>query len=163
MKDEVYPSQAILVTMRGKAELLGKEMVRDSIITLAWHCPLSFEPKLYGISVGRNRFSHRLISESRVFAVNFVSHDMKEKVIACGTTTGASVDKFQKFGIIKEECGAIDCPCIKEAAAILECEVIDRFDTGDHTFFVGKVLAEKSNNDRKRLLYMGSQKFSSTL
>jgi flavin reductase (DIM6/NTAB) family NADH-FMN oxidoreductase RutF len=161
--DIAYPLQVILVTTRGKAELLGKDVSKDNIITLAWHCPLSFEPLLYGIAVGKTRFSHDLIKESKVFAVNFIPHELKDKALYCGRSSGATVDKFEKSGLTKEECDNIDCCRIKEASAILECEVITEFEAGDHTLFVGKVQNEINKDDKKRLLYLGSERFTSTI
>lgn len=162
MREVTHPQQVVLVTARGKAEMLGKSMTKDNIITLAWHTPLSFEPELYGISVCKTRFTCRLISESRVFAVNFISHDLKEKVVLCGTSSGAAVDKFQKCGFTKEECETIDCCMLKEASAVIECEVIDSFETGDHMFFVGKVHRTVKHDDRKRLFHTGGPGFTTT-
>jgi flavin reductase (DIM6/NTAB) family NADH-FMN oxidoreductase RutF len=163
MFDIVNPRQVILVSARGKAELLGKEMMKDNIITLAWHSPLSFDPKLYGICVGKTRFSCKLIKDSKVFAVNFMPHELKEKALYCGRSTGASVDKFEKSGLTKEECDSIDCCRIKEASACLECEIFDEFETGDHIFFVGKVVKSVTKDDKKRLFYLGHDRFTSTI
>ena len=163
MVENIYPSQVILVTSRGKAELLGRESVKDNIMTAAWHCNLSFDPELYGISIGKTRFTYKLIKESKVFAVNFIAHELKDKAQYCGSSTGATVDKFEKTGLTKEECESIDCCKIKEASAQLECEVIDEFEVGDHVFFVGKILKNISKDDKKRLLYKGDGRFTSTL
>ena len=162
MFDIAYPCQVILVTTRGSTELLGKTVTKDNIITMAWHSPLSFEPMLYGISIGKTRFSHKLVEDSKVFAVNFMTHDHKDKALYCGRNSGISVDKFEKSGLTKEECESIDCCRIKEAAACLECEVIDSFDVGDHTFFVGKIIKAVQKSDKKRLLYSGREQFTTT-
>lgn len=163
MSDIAYPMPVVLVTTRGTAEVLGKEMSKDNIITMAWHCSLSFEPELHGISVGKTRFTYKLIKESKVFAINFVAHELKDKAVFCGTSSGENVDKFVKSGLTKEECESIDCCRIKEASAVIECEVIDEIDAGDHVFFVGKVANTTKNDDKKRLLYLGNQQFTSTL
>jgi flavin reductase (DIM6/NTAB) family NADH-FMN oxidoreductase RutF len=163
MREAVHPRQVILATVRGETELLGKRVMKDNIITLAWHSPLSFDPPLYGICIGKTRFSCKLLQESKVFAVNFVAYELKEQALFCGRSTGATTDKFEKTGLTKEECETIDCCRIKEATAILECEVIDQFETGDHIFFVGKVNEHIVNDDRKRLFHLGGDRFTSTL
>jgi flavin reductase (DIM6/NTAB) family NADH-FMN oxidoreductase RutF len=163
MLDVANPRQAILVTTRGTARLLGKEMSKDNIFTLTWHTPLSFDPELYGISVAKTRFSFQLIRASKVFCVNFMPYDKKEQVLFCGRTSGAGADKFEKTGLTKEECESIDCCRIAEACAYLECEVIDEFETGDHVFFVGKILKNVFNDDKKRPFFIGRDKFTSTL
>jgi flavin reductase (DIM6/NTAB) family NADH-FMN oxidoreductase RutF len=163
MREVVNPTQAVLVTSRGSSELMGKQLHKDNIMTVAWHCPLSFDPELYGICIGKTRFSCKLIKDSKVFAVNFMPYEMKEKVLFCGRSSGAAVDKFAKSGLTHEECDSIDCCRVGEASATLECEVIDEFEAGDHIFFVGKVLKTISKNDRKRLLYLGSDRFTTTI
>ncbi|MFC1742245.1 flavin reductase family protein [Nanoarchaeota archaeon] len=161
MRDIVNPRQVVLVTVHGKADIMGKEVVKDNIITLTWHCPLSFDPELYGICIGKNRFSYQLIKESKVFCVNFVPYSMKEAAIQCGTSSGANVDKFEKYGLTKEGCEVIDCCAIKEALATLACEVVDEFETGDHVFFVGKVVRKMKREDDKRLFHIGGSGFTS--
>ncbi|MBW2997216.1 flavin reductase family protein [Candidatus Woesearchaeota archaeon] len=163
MVENVYPIQVILISTRGTTELLGKEVTKDNMMTAAWHCPLSFEPPLYGISIAKTRFTYKLIKDSKVFCVNFLPYELKEKAVYCGTASGASTDKFEKTGLTKEECESIDCCKVGDAAAQLECEVVDEFEVGDHVFFVGKVLRNIDKNDKKRLLYNEDDKFTSTL
>lgn len=160
--DNVYPNQAVLISTRGNAQLLGKKVSKDNIMTAAWHCPLSFDPPLYGVSIGKARFTHKLIQDSKVFAVNFMPHERKEEVLYCGKASGAEADKFEKACLTKEECETIDCCKVAEAAAQLECEVIDSSETGDHTFFVGKILKNTPKTDKRRLLYKGKGEFTTT-
>ena len=138
--------QVVLITSRYKGD--------DNIITVAWHTPLSFEPFLYGIAIGKERYSCSMISRSKIFCVNFISHEMKTIAVKCGTTSGRDVDKFRSFGIEKEECESIDCCRIKGCLGYLECEVIKEVDTGDHIFFVGRVKAHKLLKSDKRLYHV---------
>ncbi len=163
MQDFVNPRQAVVVTTRGTAEIMGKTKKKDNAFTLTWHSPLSFSPFLYGISVGKQRFSYKLIKDSKVFVVNFIPHRYRDDVLYVGTESGMAQDKFSKTKFTKEDAENLDCCRIKEACAWLECEVIDEFEVGDHVFFVGKVIKHKSNNDDKRLFYLGSGRFTSTL
>ena len=163
MVENIYPAQVVLITTRGRTELLGKQVTKDNIMTAAWHCSLSFEPPLYGISIGKTRFSYRLIKESKVFAVNFITYELQKEALYCGQASGATTDKFRGSGLTKEECEAIDCCKIREATAQLECEVVDSFETGDHIFFIGKILKNIAKEDKKRLLYKGNSSFTTTI
>ena len=163
MRELINPRQTVVVTCRGAAEVLGKEKLIDSGLTVAWHCPLSFDPELYGIAIGKTRFSKKLISENKVFAVNFLSFEQKDIALTFGTTSGQTTDKFKESGTTKEDCDTIDCCRIRESAAYLECEVIDEFEVGDHIFFVGKVGKKKQNTEGKRLFYKGDNQFTSTV
>ena len=126
--------------------------VKDNIITLAWHMPVSFEPKLYAIAIGKTRFSAGMINKSKAFVVNFVPFSLKDKALVCGTKTGAHIDKFEESGLTKEESDSVDCARIKEALGYMECEVVNEVDCGDHTIYIGKVLHSNVKKDEKRLM-----------
>lgn len=156
------PRQVIMVTCRCEIEILGKRIVKDNIITIAWHMPTSFQPNLYAISVGKTRFSYKLINNSNVFVVNFIPYELKDAAIFCGTYSGAHIDKFEKTGLTKEEAIKIDCPRIKEAIGYLECEIINKFDSGDHTIFLGKVVYSEFKKEKRRL-FQKDEGFTTTV
>jgi len=144
------PRQIILVTSRWQN--------KDDIITLAWHMPLSFDPMMYGISIGKKRFSLELIRNSKVFVVNFVSKEFKEDVLFCGEVSGREVDKFKETRFEKEEAETINCPRIKQALGYLECEVVDEIETGDHILFIGKVKKAELKKHGVRLFHISGDK-----
>tara|TARA_Y100000310_G_scaffold161488_1_gene161369 strand:+ start:72 stop:560 length:489 start_codon:yes stop_codon:yes gene_type:complete len=152
MSELTDPRQVILVTSREEMDIFGKKEIKDNIITIAWHMPVSFNPNLYAVSVGKTRFSAEIIKKSKAFAVNFVGLLLKEQVLLCGTKSGMHIDKFSETGLTKEECESIDCPRIKEALGYIECEVINEVDAGDHIIFIGKVLNSELKKDGKRLM-----------
>ena len=162
MFDEVNPRQVICVTSRAEMEVLGKRQIKDNIFTLAWHCPLSFEPRLYGICVGKERYSLQLIRQSNTFVVNFIAKENEDDAIFCGGHSGKHIDKFEKTGFTKAEAENIDCARIKEALGYLECEVVNEIDLGDHLLIVGKVLKAHSTKGQ-RLFYIGNNEFSTTI
>lgn len=148
-----------MVTCRGQAEIFGKSVQKDNIITVNWHMPASFRPPLYALSIGKTRFSLGLIRSSRCFAVNFVDYLMKDAALICGSESGMSTDKFRKAGLSKTECQAIDCPRIKGCLAFLECEVVNEVDAGDHVIFIGKIIKKELLNESKRLFHVGDTRF----
>ncbi len=152
MSELTDPRQVILVTCREEMDIMGKKEVKDNIITLAWHMPVSFNPNLYAIAVGKTRFSCSVISKSKAFVVNFVPFKLKEQVLICGTKSGMHIDKFKEANLTKEEAKNVDCPRIKESLAYMECEVINEVDAGDHIIFIGKVLNSEIKGKEKRLL-----------
>lgn len=154
--------QVILITTRAETEILGKKITKDNIMTADWHSPLSFNPLLYGILIGKTRYSFNLIKKSKVFCVNFIPYKMKEKAIQCGKQRGEHIDKFNEFGLKKEECEKIDCPRLKDAVAFLECEVEKEIETGDHVLFVGKVMNSALKRQEKRLFHITGDKFTTT-
>lgn len=162
IKHIAYPRQTILVTTEADIDVMGKIIDKKNIMTLSWHMPVSFDPMLYAISIGKERFSYKLIKESGVFCVNFMPYALKDKVLFCGRNTGKIMDKFRESGLTEEECDKIHCPRIKESLAYLECKVINEVSAGDHAIFVGKVVNASIKKEGKRLIHKGGDNFTTT-
>lgn len=120
---------------------------QSNIITLAWQTPLSIKPKLLGISVGFNRHSHDMIMNAGEFAVNIPGKNLLKETHGCGRISGRETDKFNHFSLTREKGKHITSPGIKECLGIIECRLEKHFTTGDHTFFVGKVLGAKAEEN----------------
>lgn len=129
----LHPMHTVLVSCIGKG---GK----PNITTLAWAMPTSINPPLVAISLAPTRHSHNLIEESGEFIVNIPTLEILQAVYACGSLTGRSFDKFKKTNLTPMPGKKVKAPAIRECVGHLECEVEDKFITGDHTVFVGKIL-----------------------
>ena len=151
------PIQTVLITCRGHAEVMGRRLNKDNIITVNWHMPASFKPPLYAISIGKDRFSLGLIRSSGCFVVNFMDFSHKDAAQLCGTTTGSHTDKFRETGLSPVQADRVDCPLLGEALASLECEVIHEADAGDHVIFIGKVLGSTYAGEGNRLFHTGNR------
>jgi flavin reductase (DIM6/NTAB) family NADH-FMN oxidoreductase RutF len=139
--------------------MMGKKVLKDNLITIDWHMPVSIQPALYAISVGKSRFSCELIQNSRCFVVNFMPYALKDKVWFCGSRTGKHIDKFKEAGLNKEESDSVDCPRVAQACAHLECEVVNSVEAGDHIIYVGRILREVPKADAPRLFHVSEAKF----
>ena len=142
---------------------IARKQLKDNLIAVDWHTPLSFEPMIYGFAVTKKRFSHNLIRDSRVFVVNFMPSSLAKDVLFCGRNSGRHTDKFKETGLSIEEAEKIDCCKVKEAAATLECEVIDEIETGDHIFFIGKVIKAELKKEAKRTFHVIDDEFTTTV
>lgn len=163
MKHEAYPRQVILVTSSEKIIQFGKEVKKDNIMTLSWHMPVSHNPKMYAIAVSKKRFSYNLIKKSKSFCVNFMPYSLSEEVLFIGKNSGDHIDKFEKTGLHKEECEAIEGVRIREALSYFECELVEEIKAGDHVIFVGRVVGTFNNRNDKRPYQVDGDKFTTTL
>jgi flavin reductase (DIM6/NTAB) family NADH-FMN oxidoreductase RutF len=155
MSDLTGPRQTVLVTCRSGA--------KDNIIAVAWHTPLSHDPEMYAIVIGKTRFSYGLIRKSGIFCVNFMPAALKKQIVFCGSESGRDVDKFKESGLGKEECEKISCLRIKESLGFLECRVEKTVEAGDHVIFLGNILNSKLKKIDKRLYHIGGNKFTTTV
>ena len=164
ISDVTNPKQVILVSSRAdiKDSFSTEAKSKDNIFTLGWHMQVSHVPPLYAISAGKERYSTRLIQESKVFVVNFMDMKFKDEVLYCGTNRGEHIDKFKETGLEKEEAEKIECPRIKQASGYLECKVINEIDAGDHIIFIGEVLKMDVKKQGKRIFQKGGNVFITT-
>jgi len=156
------PRQVILVTCREEIEIMGRKQHKDNVITVCWHTPLSKEPNMYGIALGKDSFSRKLIEKSGVFVINFIGRDLAEAAGKAGTTHGEHIDKITACGLITEECTSVDAPLLAEAHGWLECEIFDKVETGDHVFFIGKVIHGHHAHEGRRLFQISGTHFTTT-
>ncbi|MBI5643737.1 MAG: flavin reductase [Deltaproteobacteria bacterium] len=106
-------------------------------MTAAWVQRASFDPPLITIAVGITRYSHDMIRESGVFAVNVLGPDNIAAGKHFGLKTGKKTDKFAG---IEYDAKVTGSPILKEAIAWMDCKVVSYHSAGDHTIFIGEVL-----------------------
>lgn len=131
---------------------------KDNIITLALCHVFSFKPPLVGIGVAPARFSYALLKKSKDFAINVPTREQLKAVEVCGSKSGRRVDKFAASGLTRENASRISSPLIAECPVNMECVKVKEVETGDHTWFVGEVVAarrEESYDAKECLLYWG--------
>jgi flavin reductase (DIM6/NTAB) family NADH-FMN oxidoreductase RutF len=114
---------------------------KESIITLAWQCPVSASPPMAVISVAPSRYSHDLIAKSGQFVINVPPISLLNAVWHCGSVSGRDEDKFKEAGLTRTAAQKVDAPLIAECIGHLECQVAQQVAAGDHTLFIGEVLA----------------------
>jgi len=121
---------------------------RPNIITVAWATPASVDPPVVAICVKKDRYSHKLISETGEFVINIPTRGLVDKAMYCGTVSGADVDKFRETGLTAAPARAVRPPIIEECVAHIECRVEKSVDAGSHTIFLGRVLAAYADEER---------------
>lgn len=132
----VYPTPAGLIT---SVDRQG----RPNIITLGEIFNISIEePVILGIAVRKERWSHRLISETREYVVNLPTCAIAEQVWACGSCSGRDTDKFAETGLTPVPATRVRPPLIAECPVNVECRVIGIQEIGDHDLFLGEALIQ---------------------
>ena len=126
---------------------------RATIIALGWVMPTSHEPPLVAISVGHTRYSHECIERSGEFVLALPNKDQADAVLFCGTKSGRDVDKFKESGFKPAKATVVKPPLIQDAVANLECKVASSHRTGDHTIFVGEIVAAHVDDEHTERLY----------
>ncbi len=111
------------------------------IMTINMLAGITFSPPQVCISLSHHSHTRSLIEQSKEFAVNIVSEEQIHLVKRIGRTTGNKIDKYAEFDIEVIAGTVIKCPLVKAAHTVLECKVVSSVDLGNHTLYIGEVVA----------------------
>ena len=118
-------------------------------VTIGSLVSLSLDPPLVGISVGRDVQLHELIRDAGAFGVSILRGDQG----AVAAHFARSVPPIAQWVGIDVRHGATGAPLLADALAWLECRLAAEHATGDHTFFVGEVVAADPGETGEGLVY----------
>lgn len=117
--------------------------------TLSWMTQASFKPPLIVIGVRQDSRSHAMIKASQVFAVSFLEVSQKDLAETFFKPQQRTGDKFGDVEFyLGEETG---CPIIASALGFVECQVKGSLEEGDHSVFMGEVIAAGQHRDGQPL------------
>jgi flavin reductase (DIM6/NTAB) family NADH-FMN oxidoreductase RutF len=106
--------------------------------TASWVMQGSFKPPLVVNCVKSDSGSNQMIRNSGVFAISFLESGQKEMAQKFFKPQRRVGNKFEDVDFYLGETG---CPIISDALGYVECQVVGTVDQGDHTVFVGEVIA----------------------
>jgi flavin reductase (DIM6/NTAB) family NADH-FMN oxidoreductase RutF len=109
-------------------------------MTAAWVSQVSLNPLMVMVAIAPPRYSHDLIKESSVFAINVLTSEQVELAKRFGYKSGRKIDKLAGLNWIEAATGS---PILPQAHAYLDLKLAHSFEAGDHTLFVGEVVAAK--------------------
>ena len=119
-------------------------------ITASSFSSLSLEPPQILICVAKKLYTHQLIEQSRIFAVNILGVEQLEWGMRFAGMIPEIEDRFQGIDVQRAVTGA---PILTNALAWLDCILRDSHDSGDHTIFIGEVMATQATAQGNPLLY----------
>jgi flavin reductase (DIM6/NTAB) family NADH-FMN oxidoreductase RutF len=117
--------------------------------TASWVMQASFVPPLVVNCVRQDSGSNQMIRHSGVFALSVLEEGQKELAQTFFKPQSRVGDKFADIEFYLGETG---CPIIKDALGYVECKVVATVDQGDHTVFVGEVIAAGVHRDGNPLI-----------
>jgi flavin reductase (DIM6/NTAB) family NADH-FMN oxidoreductase RutF len=111
-----------------------------------WVTQASFEPRLIAFALQKSSFSHGLIQEGGVFAINIFRAEDEEAIMPF--TKGRAKNPDKMAGAEYVEAPETGCPILEGAAAYVECRVVNMVDVGgDHDLLVGEVVGGGVNKE----------------
>ena len=110
---------------------------------------LSLDPPLALICIDKSVQCYAYFEESGLFAVNVLSEN-QEEIARRFATKG-----IEKFAGIKWRRGKTGLPLLDGAIAHVECEIVQTYEGGDHTIFVGRIVDAATSGDRPLIFFKG--------
>jgi flavin reductase (DIM6/NTAB) family NADH-FMN oxidoreductase RutF len=107
-------------------------------ITASSFCSVSLDPPRVLVCVAKRLHTHRVIEESQIFAVNILSSAQQEWGMRFAGLLPEAADRFTGIDIFAAETG---CPLLPGVLGWLDCRLAAAYDGGDHTIYVGDVVA----------------------
>ncbi len=134
----LYPLRTYLI-VSGR---LGEEV---NVMAADWVTVVSADPFMVAVAIAPARYTHRLIKKYGEFVLSVPSLDMLRDVWIAGSEHGP--EKLKKTKLKFKQAMRVKTPIIDGALANLECRVVDERVYGDHSLFVGEVVAQHYRED----------------
>lgn len=146
MNANKFTNNVVLVSSKGKDY---------NVMTCAWNMKTSNDPYLIAIALGKERETLKNIKKTKEFGLIFLNSE--QNTISNISGSNSSKD-FDKIKVLKElgaefyKANKIDVLLTKDAAANIECKVVNVIETGDHFLVIGEVI-DSSASDKDVLMY----------
>ncbi len=119
-------------------------------ITVSSFMSVSLKPPLVLICIMKEALAHEAIDKANAFAVNILADDQ-------GTISDhfakPNLTSEEQFGNIEHKDRAGRPSLIKGCLGYLDCNVVHRFEQGDHTLYVGEVQGGKVLKEGQPLVF----------
>jgi flavin reductase (DIM6/NTAB) family NADH-FMN oxidoreductase RutF len=136
-----WASGVSIVTMQTEARQHG--------LTVSGFLSISPEPPLVLISIGQELTSDLLLQASGAYAINFLRDDQAE----LSDRFAGRLGEVDRFAGVTTRTAATGAPILEDCAAWLDCRIVSSQVVGDHTLFIGEVVAAGVNGAAKPLIY----------
>ncbi len=116
---------------------------------------ISIDPPLMMASIGHTSETHEAILGSHSFAISVLS-EQQQAIADCFAqpTTAAKLRRFCDAPWHEAETGS---PILDAAIAYFDCRLIARHPGGDHTIFIGEIVAAGFDESADPLIWYGSR------
>jgi len=126
-----------------------------NLMALSWWTYASNHPPTIAVCISKKGYSHKLIEKTEEFGLNIVDECLKESAFLCGTCSGRSENKPEKFEIALIEPLVMQTKLVKDHKVAFECRLVSTTDAADHSIFIAQVVACHINPEKKQLYAMG--------
>lgn len=110
---------------------------------------LSLDPPLVLVCIDKAVQCYSCFEESKVFAVNVLSEEQEE------LSRRFATKGIEKFSGIKWHMGENGVALLDGVIGYIECKVVNSYEGGDHTIYVGEIVHASASGDRPLIFFKG--------
>lgn len=99
---------------------------------------LSLDPTMILCCVEKTTYTHDVLERGGVFVVNILAEDQEAVSRVFAKRGEPEIGSLRGHRFVMGETGA---PVLEDCLAYLECKVAEMFEGGDHSIFIGEVVA----------------------
>ncbi len=110
---------------------------------------LSLDPPLVLICIDKTVQCYPCFEESKVFAVSILSEEQED--LSCRFATKG----IQKFTGIEWRTSERGLALLDGSIASIECRIVQSYEGGDHTIYVGEIVGADISGDRPLIFFKG--------
>lgn len=116
---------------------------------------ISIDPPLMMASINAKSETHQAIIDSHAFALSVLA--VGQRALADCFAQPITAAKLRRFCDAPWHEAETGSPILDGSIAYFDCRLADRYSAGDHTIFVGEIVAAGFEEDAEPLVYFGSQ------
>lgn len=122
-----------------------------NLMALSWWTYVSNHPATIAVCLSKKGYTGELIQKTREFGLSVVDESLKEAAFACGTCSGRTENKPEKFNVELSDATVISTKLVKAHRVALECRLTDIMEAFDHCIYVAEVVEAHCDPDKKQL------------
>jgi flavin reductase (DIM6/NTAB) family NADH-FMN oxidoreductase RutF len=148
---EASAISSALANLTNGVYVLGSRRGREmTAMTASWVSQVSERPPYVAVAVRDDRYTHDVVLDSSTFALSVLRDDQVAVATHFAETSGEYHDKLYGIPYGQSPNGS---PILLDCLAYVDCRVFDTARAGDHTLFIGEVIAGESYRSDYPLLY----------
>ena len=110
---------------------------------------LSLNPPMVVICVDKTVQCYACFQESKIFVVNVLNEEQEE------LSRRFATKGIEKFEGISWRLGELGVPLLDDALGYIECRIVNSFEGGDHTIYLGAIVNVTAQGERPLLFFKG--------
>lgn len=110
-----------------------------NLATVSWWTYLSFNPGMIAYAMAKTSYSGEMVRSNGKVILTVPGVEIAEAVMGCGSTTGRTTDKVEKFGIALAEVAGCTIKIPVHSRVAIQCSLKEYYEVGDHYLYICNV------------------------